>query len=104
MATGGEGAQARTMGHGASQSFYLHDLEEQGVSFYSLLMKKMIHWGLAATAWSSWSSTAVHDLDWASLASRSSSKSFTSIPSSFTLVQLLWMAANRTHVVANFMR
>jgi hypothetical protein len=28
MAAGGEGAQARAMGHGARQSFYLRDLEE----------------------------------------------------------------------------
>jgi hypothetical protein len=50
MAANGEGAQARTMGHGARQSFYLHDLEEQGVSFYSLSVKKMIHRGLVAVA------------------------------------------------------
>jgi hypothetical protein len=74
MATGGEGAQACAMGHGARESIFLSDLEEQGVSFYSLSVKQMIHGGLAAVAWSSWSSTATHDLDWASLASRSSSK------------------------------
>jgi hypothetical protein len=28
MVVGGEGAQARTAGHGARQSFYLRDLEE----------------------------------------------------------------------------
>jgi hypothetical protein len=58
----------------ARQSFYLRDLEEQGVSFYSLSVKQTIHGGLAAAAWSSWSSTVVHDLDWASPDSRSSSK------------------------------
>jgi hypothetical protein len=74
MVAGGEGAQARAMGHRARQSFYLCDLEEQGVSFYSLSVKKMIHGGVVAAAWSSWSSMAVHDLDWASPASRSSLK------------------------------
>jgi hypothetical protein len=50
MAAGGEGAQARTMGHEARQSFYLCNLEEKGVSFYSLLAKQMIHRGLAVVA------------------------------------------------------
>jgi hypothetical protein len=50
MATSGEGAQACVMGHGARESIYLSDLEEQGVSFYSLLVKQMIHGGLAAVA------------------------------------------------------
>jgi hypothetical protein len=50
MAAGGEGAQARAMGHGARQNFYLRDLEDQGVSFYSLSTKQMIHGGLAAVA------------------------------------------------------
>jgi hypothetical protein len=74
MAAGGEGAEAHAMGHGARQSFYLRDLEEQGISFYSLSVKQTIHRGLAAVAWSSWSSTAAHDLDWASPASRWTSK------------------------------
>jgi hypothetical protein len=74
LAAGGKGAQACAMGHGARQSFSLRDLEEHGVSFYSLSATQTIHGGLAAVAWSSWSSTATHDLDWASPASRSSSK------------------------------
>jgi hypothetical protein len=74
MAAGGERAQACALGHGARQSFYLRDLEELGVSFYSLSVKQTIHGGLAVAAWSSWSSTTVHNLDWAYLASRSSSK------------------------------
>jgi hypothetical protein len=35
---------------------------------------------LTAVAWSSWSSTVAHDLDWASLASRSSSKASPRFP------------------------
>jgi hypothetical protein len=48
MATSGEGAQARAMENGARQSLYLRDLDEQGVSFYELSVKQMIHGGLAA--------------------------------------------------------
>jgi hypothetical protein len=48
MAASDEGAQACAMGHGARQSFYLRDLEEQGASFYSLSAKPMIHGGLVA--------------------------------------------------------
>jgi hypothetical protein len=50
MADSGEGAQARAMGHEARQSFYLCNLEEEGVSFYSLSVKKMIHGGLVVVA------------------------------------------------------
>jgi hypothetical protein len=50
MAGGGEGAPACTTGHEARQSFYLHDLGEQGVSFYSLLAKQSIHGRLAVVA------------------------------------------------------
>jgi hypothetical protein len=50
MVVGGEGAQARAMGHGARQSFYIRDLEEPGVSFYSLSVTQTIHRGLATTA------------------------------------------------------
>jgi hypothetical protein len=42
MATSGGGALARAMEHRARQSCYLRDLEEQGVSFYSLSAKQMI--------------------------------------------------------------
>jgi hypothetical protein len=34
MAARGGEAPARAIGYGARQSFYLRDLEEQGVSFY----------------------------------------------------------------------
>jgi hypothetical protein len=50
MADSGEGTQARAMGHEARQSFYLCNLEEEGVSFYSLSVKKMIHGGLVVVA------------------------------------------------------
>jgi hypothetical protein len=50
MATGSKGAPARAMGHGARQRSYLHDLGEQGVSFYSILAEHTVHGGLAATA------------------------------------------------------
>jgi hypothetical protein len=50
MAADSEGAPACATGHGARQRSYLHDLGEQGVSFYSLLVKQMVHGGLAAVA------------------------------------------------------
>jgi hypothetical protein len=63
MASSGEEALAWAMGHKARQSFYLRDIEEQGVLIYSLLVKQTIHGGLAVAAWSSWSSTVAHDLN-----------------------------------------
>jgi hypothetical protein len=50
MATGSEGAPACAMGHEARQRSYLHDLGEQGVSFYSILAEHTVHGGLEATA------------------------------------------------------
>jgi hypothetical protein len=50
MVADGGGAPTHTMGHRARQSFYQCDLEEQGVSFYSLSVKQTIHGGLAAAA------------------------------------------------------
>jgi hypothetical protein len=74
MAAIGEGAPACSTGHGARQRSCLHDIGEQGVSFYSLFAKQTVHRGLAVAAWSYWSSTMAHNLNWGSLASRSSSK------------------------------
>jgi hypothetical protein len=50
MAGGDEGAPAHTTGHGARQRSSLHDLGEQGVSFYSPLAKQTVHGGLAVAA------------------------------------------------------
>jgi hypothetical protein len=50
MAASGKEALARAMGHRARQRSCLHDLGEQGVSFYSLLVKQTVHGGLAAAA------------------------------------------------------
>jgi hypothetical protein len=44
-------AQARAMGHELKQGLFLHDLEENRVSFYSLSAEKKIHRRLAAAAW-----------------------------------------------------
>jgi hypothetical protein len=50
MAVGGEGAPSCATEHWARERSYLHDLGEQGVSFYSLLAKQTVHGGLAAAA------------------------------------------------------
>jgi hypothetical protein len=48
VAAGGGGAQPEVTEHETTLRFLLYDLEEQGVSFYSLSVEKMIHGGLAA--------------------------------------------------------
>jgi hypothetical protein len=62
MVTGDGGAQARATDREMMQRLFLRDLEENRVPFYSLLAGQMIHWGLAAAAWSSQSLTASHNL------------------------------------------
>jgi hypothetical protein len=47
MVASGGGDEPRAMECETTLRFLLHDLEEQGVSFYSLSAKQMIHVGLA---------------------------------------------------------
>jgi hypothetical protein len=69
-----DGVQTHTTGNGARQGFFLHDLEGEKISFYSLFAEKMIHGWLAVVAWSYWSLTASKDLTHASPAPWSSPK------------------------------
>jgi hypothetical protein len=92
------GAQAWPTGLQTWRQLLLHDLEGNRVSFYSLLVKQMIHEGLAAAACSSRPSTASPDLSGASPAPRSSSKVLPCSPQAppqFNCFRLWWVTLVR---------